>query len=147
MNHFNTTLIRRNTALVMLLMWLFALASGVANACLLEAHMTHAPVALAGSSEVEHAPVPWSAHSVTVAEHDDASHPAKMPCLKVCDEGSRALQKQDLTIIHAEPGPATLVAVLWITSDDAAPLPRRMDTMQPVAPDRPIRVRYSRLAL
>lgn len=136
----------RNTAFMVLLVWLFALASGVANACLLEARETHSHVAAAGSSGAAHATVILPGHAGAVADSVDDSH-FKAPCLKVCDDGSRSLPKQDLTVAQSDPGPAALVAVLWTTAMPVVLMPREMDDTQPATPGLPLRVRYSRLAL
>ena len=125
-------------------MWLFALASGV-NACLVEAHVSHSHVATAGDSATAHASAMLPGH-VAVAGHDYDSYTAEAPNLKVCDDGSQSLAKQDLTVAQTDPGPAPIVAVLWSAAPIGSAL-RRMDAMQPAAPGLPIRVRYSRLTL
>jgi hypothetical protein len=139
---------KRRTAFLVLLGWVFALASGVANACLLEARVTHAHAASAESSETAQTPLVSPGHAGVVAGHDD-SHAAQAPCLKACDDSSRSLARQDLTATQADPGPAPLVSILWtaLTPAPAATTPRRMVDIQPALPERPIRVRYSRLAL
>lgn len=149
MKLFSNTRAKRNTALMVLLVWLFALASGVANACLLEARGTHAHLATVELAETAHAPVVSPAHAGVVADHDrdDDSHASKAPCLKACDDGSHSLPKPDLAVAQADPGPAFLVAVLWTAATPVVSAFRRMDQMQPVTAELPIRVRYSRLAL
>lgn len=150
MKLFSNTRARRNTAFMVLLVWLFALASGVANACLLEARGTQAHVATAGFSEAVQAPAVLPGHAGAVADHDDDSLAAKAPCQKVCDDGSHSLPKQDLTVAQTEPGPAPLVAVLAVLCTAATPVvstSARMDDVQPALPELPVRVRYSRLTL
>ncbi len=139
--------IKRHAAFVVLLVLLFALASGVANACLLEERGAHShgatteyPLA-ALKLTTEHG------HPQAVADHDDDSLPAKAPCLKACDDGSRSMPKQDLTVVQADPGPPPLVAVLWTEATPAPPMSDRLDRVQYVIPELPIRVRYLRLAL
>lgn len=141
-----STRTKRRTAFLVLLGWLFALVSGVANACLLEARVTHthaAPFELSGTVQ---APLVSAGHAGAVAGHDD-SHVAKAPCLKACDDGAHSLPKQDLTATQADPGPAPLMSILWTAVTPVAPTTWRMDDVQPALPERPIRVRYSRLAL
>ena len=140
--------IKRNIAFLVLLGWVCALASGVANACLLEARVTHAHAASAESSETAQALLVSPGHAEVVADHDD-SHAAKALCLKACDDGSHSLSRQDLPAAQADPGPAPLVSILWtaLTPAPAATTPLRMVGVQPALPERPIRVRYSRLAL
>lgn len=142
-----STRIKRHTALLVLLGWLFALVSGVANACLLQARVTHAPAAPVELFETVQAPLVSPGHAGVVAGHDDDSQAAKAPCLKVCDDGAHSLPKRDLTAAQTDPGPAHLVAVLWTAATPVISPPSRMGDVQPVAPERPIRVRYPRLAL
>lgn len=137
----------KRTAFVVLLVWLFALASGVANACLLEARGTYAHVLTVGLSGTVHTPFVLPGHAGAVADHDNDSHAAKAPCLKTCDDGTHTVPKQDLTADQTDPGPAPLLSVLWTAAAPAVATPSRMDDVQPAALERPIRVRYSRLAL
>jgi len=140
--------VRRNSALMVLLVWLFALASGVANACLLEVRETHSHVAAAASSEMAHGFDISPGHAGAIGGHDDSSKTFEGPCQKVCDDGLRSFPSPDFTVFPADPGPALLVAVLWIAATSVGSEFRRMDDMQqPVIPGLPIRVRYSRLAV
>ena len=89
MKLFSNTRTKPKTAFVVLLMWLFALASGLANACLLEAHVSHSHVATAGYSGAAHASTLLTAHARAVAGHDHDSYTAEASNLKVCDDGSQ----------------------------------------------------------
>ncbi|WP_296906565.1 hypothetical protein [Polaromonas sp.] len=147
MKIFSNTCVKRNTALMVLLVWLFALASGVANACLLEARETHSHTATAVSSEVaEHAFVILPGHAGAVADLADDLH-FKAPCLKVCDDGTRSYPKQDSTVAHSDPGPALLVLVLWGKVAPVVPMLHQMNYEPPATPELPIRLRFSRLAI
>ena len=147
MKLFFNTRAKRNTASIVLLVWLFALASGVANACLLEARQTHSHVATAASSEAAaHASVILPGHTGAVADGVDEPH-FKAPCLKVCDDGTRSFPKQDSTVAQTDPGPAFLVLVLWGRVAPVVPTLRQLDEEQPTTPGLPIRVRFSRLAI
>ena len=146
-NLFNTR-INHASAFGMLLIWMFALISGVANACLLEAP---GAVAHAGNTEqtnqhgVEHVTlskyVPIEADSAQV---DDA-HTSKQPCLKVCDDSSRSLPKK-YPAGEIDPGLPIIVAVLWSLAE-----PIRLQHKQPNGSQHatllPLRVLYTRLAL
>ncbi len=147
MKLFANTRARRNTAFVVLLVWLFALASGVANACLLEARGTHSHVAAAGSSGTEHAPAVSPGHAGAVAGHDDGSRGAKAACEKVCSEGSQSLVTPDLRVVQVDFGPVPFVAVLWTPAAPVVLASGPMDDIQPIRGGPPIRVRFSRLAL
>jgi hypothetical protein len=144
---------RRNTAVAALLVWLFALSSGIANACLLEksaghAHShSHSHVIKAGF-EPHHAHVTLSGHPEAV-EHDehDLDGP-KDTCLKVCDDGAKALVKPQASVDLLDPGMAPLVAVVWDAVTPVAWAPGgQMDELRPPIVGPPFRVRYSRLAL
>ena len=147
MKLFSNTRAKRNTAFMVLLVWLFALTSGVANACLLEARQTHSHVATAASPEASaHASVIFPGHTGAVADGVGESH-FKAPCLKVCDDGMRSFPKQDSTVAQNDAGPAPLVQVLWGRVAPSIPTLRHMDVEQPATPELPIRVRFSRLAI
>lgn len=147
MKLFSNTRTRRHTASMVLLAWLFALASGLANACLLEVRETHSHVVATGASGVAPASAILPGHAGAVADGIDESH-FRAPCLKVCDDGSRSVPQQELTLAQSDPGPAPLLAVLWTTPAESVVLvPRRIDDPQPATPALPIRVRFSRLAI
>ncbi len=146
MKPFSNTRARRNTAFMVLLVWLFALASGLANSCLLEARQTHSHIATTISPEGAQAFVILPAHAGAVADGVGESH-FKAPCLKVCDDGTRSFPKQDSTVTQTDPGPAPLVLVLWGAVAPVVPTLRQMDIEQPATPELPIRVRFSRLAI
>ena len=136
---------KRHTALLVLLVWLFALGSGVANACLLDARETHSHAAAAGFSEAAASGI-LPGHTGAVGDGIDESH-FKAPCLKVCDDGSRSFPKQDSTVAQTDPGPPLLVLVLWNTAPPVISMLRQMDVEQSATPELPIRVRFSRLSI
>ncbi len=147
MNLFSNTRAKRNTAFVVLLVWLFALASGVANACLLESPELHSKAPNGPSSMTIHAPAELAGHAGTHAGHDDGSDNTRKSCLKVCDDGTHTLPSANSGVDHTDPGPALLVATLWAGSPHVISVSRRMhDSAIPVV-GPPLRVRYSRLAL
>ena len=147
MKLFSNIRARRNTAFMVLLVWLFALASGVANACLLEARQTHVHVATVASSEAAaHAFAIVPGHAGAVADGVGESH-FKAPCLKVCDDGTRSFPKQDSTVAQNDAGPAPLVQVLWGSVAPVVSTRRQMDVEQSATPELPIRLRFSRLAI
>ena len=135
-----------HTAFMVLLVLLFAIASGVANACLLEARETHSHAATAGFSEAVQASVILPGHTGAVADGIDESH-FKAPCLKACDDGSRSFPNQDSTVAQTDPGPAFVVLVLWNTAPSVIQMPQQMDVEQPATSELPIRVRFSRLGI
>lgn len=146
MKFFSNIHAKRNIILMVLLAWVFALASGVANACLLEARETHSHTVTAEFSEAADESVIFPGHAGAVADGVGESH-SKAPCLKVCDDGSRSLTKQDSTVAQNDPGPAFLVMTLWGTIAPVIPTLRQIDNEQPATPALPIRIRFSRLAI
>ena len=137
---------RRNTTFVVLLVWLFALASGVANACLLEARGTHSHVAAAGPDGPAGAVA--AGHAGIAAGHDAAQHAAKAPCLKVCSDGAQSLVTQYAKVAEGESGPPPGAADLWPEAKDPDDLARgSAGDNRAVTAGPPLRVRFSRLAL
>ena len=147
MKFFADTRTKRNTAFAMLLVWLFALASGVANACFLEVPGLHARAAQESVETASHAPTELLAHLGAPAGHHDKPGSTKESCLKVCDDGMNAVVKAYAGFDHTDPGPATLVTTLWIGSAPIVSAPRRLNDLAIPIVGPPIRVRYSRLAL
>jgi len=148
MTNFFNTRINRTSAFAMLLVWVFALISGVANACLLEAAgaATHAKTATQPAQQNEKH-ISLARHSqieASSAQADDA-HTSKQPCLRVCDDSSRSLPKK-YPAGQIDPGLPIIVAVLWSLAE-----PIRLQYKQPNgtqhAPLLPLRVRYARLVL
>ena len=139
---------RRNTAFVVLLVWLFAVASGVANACLLEVRQTHSHVDATAFLDAAQVAVIVPAHAGAVADESGLGEARlKAPCLKVCDDGSGSFPNQVLTAAHTDPGPAPLVMVLWSATARDVPALGRIGDVQPATPGLPVRVRFSRLAI
>jgi hypothetical protein len=148
MKFFSNTRAKRNTAFMVLLVWLFALTSGIANACLLQAPDTHAHIiAAAGDPVLADAPAIPPGHAGDSADYNDDSQSINAPCLKVCDDGSRSVPKHDLTVAQADPGPAPRVVILWTADAPVVAALGNRDDLLPSMPRLPLRVRYSRLAL
>jgi hypothetical protein len=138
MKFLSTTRTKRSTAIVMLLVWLFALASGVANACLLATPQSHSNVASAAVPATSHA-------TAELVGHD--SDTWKESCLKACDDGARTLPNAKAGVDQTDPSSAPLVATLWAASTPIASVPRRLDDRQLHTVGPPLRIRFSRLAL
>ena len=147
MKFFADTRTKRNTAFVVMLVWLFALASGVANACLLETHAPHSRAVKQPAAPTSQATAELLAQLGADAGHHDGSDGTKEACLKVCDDGTRTLPKAYSGVDHVDPGPAPLVATLWTGPPDDVSAPRRLDDLAIPIVGPPFRVRYTRLAL
>lgn len=147
MKLFTASRTRRNTACVVLLVWVFALASGIANACLLEWTGPHSTESNAVIVETTHTPNELAALVDTSTGHDDKLDTGKESCLKFCDQGTHTLPTAHSIVDNADPGLAPWVVTLWTGSQQRVSVPRRMmDAAIPVF-GLPVRVRYSRLAL
>ena len=152
MKPFFNSRVKRNTAFMVFFAWLFALASGAANACLIEPSGAHTHGSVAASAlaaedteEAETAPE----HGVGAVDHHhhDSEGPAT-PCQKVCDEGSKSLPKQQSTSAPIDSGLAPFFAAAWTTSAAAiVSAPSQAFAYQPPRPRLSVRVLFSRLAL
>ena len=147
MKFFANSRTKRNTAFMVLLVWLFALASSVANACFLEKDEPQSRAAKKSVATTSHAPATLLAQLGTDAGHHDDSDSTKESCLKVCDDGTHTLPKAYSGVDLTDPGPAPLVATLWTASQHVVSAPRRADDLAIPIVGPPLRVRYSRFAL
>ena len=137
---------KRNTTFVALLVWLFALASGMANACLLEAPGKHPHAAAAHSAEPPHTHV---IGGDAAAVDDDVSDQdgSKESCLKACDDGANAQVKLQASVDLTDPGLAPLLVLAWNTETSAVSVSSLYDILQVPIVGPAFRVRYSRLTL
>ena len=147
MRFFTRTRSRRHTAFVLLVAWLFTLASSVANACFVEAREAHAAAATTAQPVSLQAPAALHAQMATHADHHPDPGSAKKACLKACDDGTHALPKLHSGLEHDAPGPATQLATLWTASPHVVSAARRVDDWAIASVGPPLRVRYARLAL
>ena len=139
---------RRRTALAMLLVWAFALVSGMANACVLDALGRHPHEPHARHSEMREVPpvLPDSKSEGNVRHHDEPDV-AKEGCLKVCEDASQSLLNQPSSTDLTDPGLAPFVAAAWPVATLVQSAPCRLSDLQPPSSGPPLRVRLSRLAL
>ena len=146
MMFFADTRTQRNTAFAMLVVWLFAMASGITNACFLQPPEAHSTSKLSAAI-TSHAHDGPSDHSGASADHHEVSDRSKESCLKACDEGTHTLLKAQSGVDQADPGPAPLIATLWTGSLQVVSAPHRVDDWAVPIGGPPLRVRYSRLVL
>lgn len=150
MKPFSNPRTRRNTTVVALLVWAFALASGMANACLLErpGNHTHTSASRASDGHHAHAGDALAGHADAIADdHDDDADAAKESCLKACDDGSNAQVKLQTGVDLTDPGLAPFVVFAWNAATLIAAAPSRFDDLQVPVAGPPLRLRYSRLTL
>lgn len=144
--------VKRRTAFVMLFAWLFGLASGAANACLVEPRGTHghgvvsaSAVATKEMEEVETAPD--RVVGAVTHHHHDSDAPGTA-CQKVCDEGSKSLTQQQSTSVPIDSGLAPFVVVAWTASEATiVSAPCRAREHEPPRPQLSVRVLFSRLTI
>lgn len=148
MKPFSNTQRKRNTALVMLLLlllWLFAVSSGIVNACVLEPHGTDAH--LAGVYRSTHATAAMAGHAETSVDHDYPLDDSMAPCLKICDDSSQALIKLKAFFALADRGHALTDSMVWAAAIQVVSAHRHMDSSPTAISEPPVRMRYCRLAL
>ena len=146
MKPFSNHRTKRNTAFVALMVWLFAMASGIANACLLETPAKHSHVAATHPEDAGRSPA-LAGHAVAVDDHDDDLDASRESCLKACGDGANAPVKLQTGGDLTDPGLAPLAMTIWTTAAPVASVPSRFDILQVPIVGPPFRVRYSRLAL
>lgn len=129
----------RHTTSMILVVWLFALAAGVANACLLTEPNASSPLSLTATP-----------HETPFAEflHGETADPGNDGCLKFCDEASLAITKVDQPIADDSPGVVGKLQLVWgpaMTLAIAAKV--RVQVTRPMHLTSPIAARPHRLTL
>jgi hypothetical protein len=147
MSPFTNTRTKRRTVFAVLAVWLFALSSGWANACLLQDRSTHIHRQSDSTSVAARTPVVSAGHVGAVSEHDGASDAAKGACLKVCDDGTQTLVKWQANFDLPDAGMTPPVAFIWTAHAVAPPVEGLARATPPPIPGVPVRTRFSRLAL
>lgn len=140
--------IKRKTAFVVLFVWLFALVSGVANACWIQTTemRVHESLTVYPSSAKD-ANVDAAANEGAISKHDSGLSTSKSQCLKVCDDGSQPSPKQKVGFDLTDPILVPLHAVAWKSVPPAISAFDQAVSQRCLSPEQPIRVRLSRLAL
>jgi len=153
--HFTRRQLRR-TAGVALFAWVFALVSGVANACLLqtaEPGATAVSIA-AGTQKVgcgsDAAPCEHDAgpahHHADSGRDEPVQHGGKAVCLKFCADESSALAKSKAS--QAElPGPVLLAGAPWSPAVQVAAAAQWQVVERPASVGPPLFLRLLRLTI
>jgi hypothetical protein len=135
----------RHIAWVTLVFWLFALATGVVNACVPtpQAAASRAIDAVARSNAAQHED---HGHDGPIAHHGHQQDAGKTGCLKFCDDESSALSKNDASSVDLG---ATFVAVVqpWHSMVPITSVETRLSVARPTAQGPPLVIRFLRLAL
>jgi len=140
----------RRFAATVLLVWLFGLASGIVNACIVSGDLRHGTAAAAGSAEHDHAAMTAAADGMQhgLDGHATGAKPVPPACERLCEAPPAAPQAEKLggTLLSgfwlaAAPPPGMVMPAVPRSS---APLPRA-DQAWPAA--IPISIAFLRLAL
>ena len=150
MNHPSNRRTKRMTTAITLFVWLFGVASGIANACSLEEMRgTHAHSLVTGVEESPHSHriVERSAQATDIDDDINASPTFKALCLDACDERTNTLPKQDASLDPPLLAPLGVIAIVWIENQPIVATVRLNRDNHDDPFGIPIRVRYSRLTL
>ena len=140
--------LKRRIAFSMLAMWIVTVASGVANACLLDIHGLHGHDEVGAHAASTHAShVAHASSEINVEDHDEDEALSKESCLKVCDDSSKFLPKPSFGFDLLDVQMALPVASVWIATASLVASVRASYDRSPAAPERPARIRFLRLAL
>lgn len=144
---FANTRTKRRTAFTVLLFWLFAFVSGLANACLTEPVQTHLHRSAAPEELEVQALMVSPGHLGAVADHPGSSGAGQDACLKFCGDSAQALVKltPGVSLLDLPIAPPWVFA--WTTRQAAAVPTRPWQELPALRPGLPLRTRFSRLAL
>lgn len=139
---------KHTTTAVVLIAWILALASGIANACLLErARGTHSHAASVEESPHTHAATELPEQAPDIEGNTDQSAATRALCLDACDDRTHALAKKEASLGQPHLAPLTVVAMVWLATQPIESVVRLERDNHADPFDVPIRVRYSRLTL
>jgi len=147
MSPFPNTRAKRRTVYTLLLVWLFALGSGWANACLLQERETHWHGASEDASlTARHSRVP-PGHVGVDSEHAENAGPAKSACLKACGDDTQTVVNLASSVDLANIAMAPPTVLTWADPLAAAEQANAWLEFRAPSPGVPLRTRFSRLAL
>jgi hypothetical protein len=138
---------KRLTVYTLLLVWLFALGSGWANACLLQERETHGHGASEDASLTAHDSRVSPGHVGVDSEHAENAGPAKSACLKVCGDDTQTIVKLASSVDLANVAMAPPMVLTWADPLAAAEQANTWLEFPAPSPGVPLRTRFSRLAL
>jgi hypothetical protein len=129
-------------AKTMLVVWLFALVAGWANACLLQSRSQLPPIAH------EHPAITAATTGPSVDHHGNAGEAAgKSACLHLCDDNQCTIPKYDTPAAADLVAAPMLASTLWSFSVVDTPLPRAQSLAAALPPERPVAIRFLRLTI
>lgn len=138
---------KRRSAFAVLLVWLFALAAGWANACVLRNNHAHLHGSRDDATLLAPAPHLSPGHVGLDSDHPGSGDAAKRSCLKVCDDGAQTIVKSasPVDLMDIAMAPPTILS--WSARRFEAVLVWTWPELSAPSPGLPLRTRYSRLAL
>jgi hypothetical protein len=139
---------KQRTAFAMLAVWIVTVASGVANACLLDIHGVHGHREAGEHAAAKHTPpVVQASRESGVKDHDNDQALSQESCLKICDDSSKFLPKPSFGFDLLDVQMAPPVASVRLSTISFVAAVRASYDRSPTAPERPARIRFLRLAL
>ena len=130
MKPFSNNHAKRRTARVAAIVWVFALASGLSNACLLEVSGAHTHATKHGHAEAAHEAAKSTEDAMADGNHHDDADSSKEACLKSCDDGSNApvKLKASFGLLHEQAAAVFPLAIKFFRGEEfLIELRRRLD--------------------
>ncbi len=144
---FSNSRTKRRTVYMVLIVWLFALTSAWANACLLQERGTHWHGPSGEATLAVEAPRVSPGHVGVDSDHAENAGPGKGACLKVCDDNSRPITKLASSVDMTDSAMAPPAALFWPAPPAAAVRENAWLALPAPSPGVPLRTRFARLAL
>lgn len=148
MSHYSNNRTKRFTVLTVLMVWMFALGVGWANACLVYEQGAESPVATdRDSAFLTVAPLASLDHDRGDSDHvGDLGNGTGAP-VKVCDGGSDSIAKSSSGVGPTFPVMVPPMASKWAVKLAAATAVDVLPAVLAPSPHLPLRTRFSRLVL
>jgi hypothetical protein len=147
MIHFSSTRSRRRTVLAVLLMWVLALASSWAHACLVQDRGTYVDNVLQAASQGARAPLVPAGHIGVVADRGASFDSGQDATPKICADEVPIIVKLPSSFDLIEAAIAPPIALAWAVHSTATTADRSAQALPAPSPVLPLRTRLSRLAL
>jgi hypothetical protein len=144
---FSNTRTKRRTVHMVLLAWLFAMAAGWANGCLLQERGTHGHGPSDAGSPTAEAPHVSPGHVGVDADHAEHADPGKNACLKACGDDNPSVVKLASSLDLTDAVMAPAVALVWSASLAAVDRDIAWQALPAPRQGVPLRTRFARLAL
>lgn len=147
MNVLLTAYRKRACAVVVLLLWTLTVATGIVNACVLDARQAQKANYVESLNTDTAAPLSVGSHAGVLGQHGDNSDGSGAPCLKVCDDSSQSLPKPQSGIDQNDLAQMPPPSAFWARAAQAVLVTDQVGRLPPPASVIPIRTHLGRLAL